>query len=405
MASINISKYKSLFEKNFFAIKRAFGGSPSALREIADFKGPEFQAVCEVYEAYQWLDRHHRDQKIIHSTDRNFIDLWSDFNRNWLLSIKFIQRHELTQRLREILGDEKPELFARPEMTFERFAELMSDGTWAARSGDEWEPFDPDRSDPNDLMAGLYALIDDEMRRCDPHVTQELELEFDMLDFEAAYEEKYPEQLGTFFSDLQHSDYVIRLRERVASRGPEDRFYDCQNFRDFLNYTKDVIGLDVSRALQKWRDVPHFFVPENVEIGSSDADKGTLYELLNDAIRAYVAGAPAAAAAMCRAALEMTLVDHFDIDCFQRDADGIPKKNKRGDTYTLPLEKIIHRIERDRRFEWVKRFDLLTLKQMADDVMHRYSRRNRLSAEEDEKIVEFIRAIGALIEGAPGKPR
>ena len=41
------------------------------------------------------------------------------------------------------------------------------------------------------------------------------------------------------------------------------------------------------------------------------SEKGSLLHLLDDAVRAYVSGAPAAAIALCRAALEMVLKRHY----------------------------------------------------------------------------------------------
>jgi hypothetical protein len=52
-------------------------------------------------------------------------------------------------------------------------------------------------------------------------------------------------------------------------------------------------------------------MPAHVSNEHGLTEKGSLNDLLDDAVRAYVFGAPAAAIAMCRAALEMVLKRHY----------------------------------------------------------------------------------------------
>jgi len=52
-------------------------------------------------------------------------------------------------------------------------------------------------------------------------------------------------------------------------------------------------------------------MPAHVSNRYGSSEKGSLLRLLDDAVRAYVFGAPAAAIAMCRAALETVLKRHY----------------------------------------------------------------------------------------------
>ena len=80
---------------------------------------------------------------------------------------------------------------------------------------------------------------------------------------------------------------------------------------NLIRYLERTIGIDISTVFHRWHRMPPFFVPSHVSDKHGLTEKGSLYELLNDAIRAYVAGAPAASIAMCRACLEMVLREHY----------------------------------------------------------------------------------------------
>ncbi|MGI3187377.1 hypothetical protein [Nioella aestuarii] len=69
--------------------------------------------------------------------------------------------------------------------------------------------------------------------------------------------------------------------------------------------------ISVEKAFGRWNKVPAVFVLAHVSDRHGVTEKGSLFELLNDAIRAYFARSPAAAIAMCRAALEMVLRENY----------------------------------------------------------------------------------------------
>lgn len=76
-------------------------------------------------------------------------------------------------------------------------------------------------------------------------------------------------------------------------------------------YLEDTIGLDIGGVFRRWRRVPVVFKLAHVSNRYGASDKSSLLHLLDDAVRAYVFGAPAAAIAMCRTALERVLKRHY----------------------------------------------------------------------------------------------
>jgi hypothetical protein len=70
------------------------------------------------------------------------------------------------------------------------------------------------------------------------------------------------------------------------------------------DYVTNTIGLNIDDLFRRWRELPVILMPIHVSNRYGASDKGALVHLLDDAVRAYVVGAPAAALAMCRAALK-----------------------------------------------------------------------------------------------------
>lgn len=149
-----------------------------------------------------------------------------------------------------------------------------------------------------------------------------------------------------------------------------------------LDYLNTTIGLDFTDVFARWRRVPTTFMPSHVSNRHGLTEKGSLFDLLNDAARAYVFGAPAASIAMCRAAMEMILRQHY--------VRGADKED---------LETIIELA--GRRFKFIERDRLNEYRKAANKVLHDYSRQTRISPEDDRLIREFLRTVKFLIEHAP----
>jgi hypothetical protein len=108
-----------------------------------------------------------------------------------------------------------------------------------------------------------------------------------------------------------------------------------------------------------------------------------LYDLIDDAVRAYVCGAPAAAIAMCRAALEMVLKEHYG----------------KGAWNDLLLGKII--VLACQKFNFVDQGRLERLSGDANRILHNYQNRDPMSEHDERTILEFLKTVKFLIQRAP----
>lgn len=157
-----------------------------------------------------------------------------------------------------------------------------------------------------------------------------------------------------------------------------------------FEYLKNTIGLDLSDLFRRWRRVPVVFMPAAVS-NAHGSEKGSLHDLLDDAVRAYVCGAPAAAMAMCRAALEQTLKTHY-----LSRSDYIYKTKKNEDR-EKGLRELISLAEK--RYEHIVKKEALDYGiRLADNIMHNYSRERRLDQEDNRAIREFLVTLKTLIE-------
>jgi hypothetical protein len=154
----------------------------------------------------------------------------------------------------------------------------------------------------------------------------------------------------------------------------------CQIALDAFDYLMDPIGIDIADIFRRWRELPTIFMPPPVS-NKHGEEKGSLNDLLDNAVRAYVCGAPAAAIAMCRAVLEMVLKTHYLTDEEIVDKMG----NEWG------LKKLISLAEA--RYSFLPRLRLSELKEGGDDVLHKYHKRERLSASDEKAIIDYMRTL------------
>jgi hypothetical protein len=141
-------------------------------------------------------------------------------------------------------------------------------------------------------------------------------------------------------------------------------------------------GLDLSGAASRIRNLPVVAVPQHVSDRYSDSAIGSLFLLVDEAVRAYVFGAPYAAIAMCRAILELILREHYLIDRLSGGA-GDPVR------------------EAERHFPWLKKENLAAKRQLAHDILHSLREEPSERAEVERAAINFIKTIRILIERAP----
>lgn len=157
------------------------------------------------------------------------------------------------------------------------------------------------------------------------------------------------------------------------------------------DYLENTIGIKISEVFDRWREVPIFFIPTQVSNKYGFSEKGSLFSLLDDAIRAYVAGAPAASIAMCRAALEMVLKQHYGLQYQYKSRDGTLRNKGLGELCVLASE----------RYDFVQDGKLKPLVEKANRVMHNYSKTKQISVEDERTIIQFLKTVKFLIQRAP----
>lgn len=154
--------------------------------------------------------------------------------------------------------------------------------------------------------------------------------------------------------------------------------------RQALEYFENTIGIDINRAFERWNRIPAIFVPSHVSDRHGLAEKGSLYDLFDEAVRAYIVGAPAAAVAMCRALLEMVLRDHY-----LRGPDG-----QGGD-----LHGVINLAAA--RYDFINASKLHQLRMNANDLLHNYSAQSVRLLDDEKTVLSFFRDLKFYIEKAP----
>jgi hypothetical protein len=196
-------------------------------------------------------------------------------------------------------------------------------------------------------------------------------------------------EIDDTFDPLRHNGglAIDRGIERIEidAENPMDD-YGGNAFRLFLgayDYLTKTIGLNVHEVFRRWRQVPVVFMPAHVSNRYGASEKGSLINLLDDAVRAYVFGAPAASIAICRAALEMVLKRHY--------GHGQWENAKLGNLIFLA----------SKQYDFIQKAHLKTLSKKANQILHNYGQIGRLSEEEDRTILRFLETVKFLIQRAP----
>ena len=256
-------KISEQFRLRFEQLCSATNRNPQTLVSFFQER-PQFEKLAqEVKAVADRIDEVTTYRKILPQVSPAFIQDWKDYLYKWKAQVEYVVRHPLLSINIEFdFGDEEErdkEDFRPP--TFDEFK-----SRWYGKFEREApEPlieycFDPQRHDGGRAVAQMIALVGDrgQDRR----------------------------QYGTGESDdFISNTYLIGV--------------------EAIEYFQEVIGLDISGSFDRWNGLPTVFVPKHVSDRHGLTEKGSLYALFDDAVQAYVAGAPFAAVAMCRALLEM----------------------------------------------------------------------------------------------------
>jgi hypothetical protein len=175
----------------------------------------------------------------------------------------------------------------------------------------------------------------------------------------------------------------LDIHARFPVTDQPGRINSCRLALQAYDYLVNTIGLDIRGAFRRWQKLPIVFIPAHVSNHDARGEKGSLVHLLDDAVRAYVFGAPTAAVAICRAALEMVLKEHYG----------------HGEWEDYKLGKLI--ILASQRYNFIQEKRIVPLVEKANRIVHDYSKSDHLSNEDDRTIVMFLKTVKFLIKRAP----
>ncbi len=225
----------------------------------------------------------------------------------------------------------------------------------------------------------------------DPTLLPEVELQGSTEDSNT--EAPDPEEEDSFAPLLHDGGAAIQLGiEQLEIEAQNEAIDDytervinsCRIACEAYDYLTQTIGLNIPEIFRRWRRTPVIFMPAHVSNRYGASDRGSLLHLLDDAVSAYVFGAPAAAIAMCRAALEMILKQHY--------GRGQWEDAKLGELISLA----------SRRYEFIQEKRLTPLVRQANRIVHDYTKVDRLSDEDGRTILNFLKTVKFLIQRAPG---
>jgi hypothetical protein len=377
----------SLFEEfmlRFATLKNVAKGHPS---RVSNFY-KESKTIRNAVEAMEsFLVRNDFERSVFHGPKKHFPHVpanfereWKEYRENWAdkVSSTYFKLHEITLEMLKAIPDggklasQFQKLQATAKEAHDSSAKLERALT------EEFLKINPDiKLGPNERI--ISSIRFGKIRVGVTDNPEEFGLqdgwndpdkEFDPKTHDGAY---LIEELISYLRELIEKD--DKLESQIAT--------DMRVSLGAYDYLTETIGLDVSGIFRRWKSVPITFMPSHVSKKVGQTEKGSLDDLLNDAVRAFVCGAPAAAIAMCRAALEMVLKRHYGKDAWD----------------DLKLADIIALASR--RYGSIPDRQLLRLNRDANKILHNYSARNRMSEKDERTILEFIGAVKFLIQRAP----
>ncbi|HEX9660648.1 MAG TPA: hypothetical protein VGB27_00050 [Candidatus Binatia bacterium] len=198
-----------------------------------------------------------------------------------------------------------------------------------------------------------------------------------------------------FDRDFDNAGYCLwelfsRLEERtifIEDGRPDDP--DWENLVNVALGAWDYLrmqGVDLYEISERLKKLPFFLIGEEISRDYTDSTKLSLFSLLQNAIQAYVCGAPLAAAAMCRAIGELVLKRHYGLD-FSAKAQ---------------LKEIIKKVEK--KFPQLQQHELYTTYDRVNEILHAADRIDGvggISPEDEDFILALFRKTRIVIDEVP----
>ncbi len=194
--------------------------------------------------------------------------------------------------------------------------------------------------------------------------------------------EREPQFENRMLDDLSQANRWLKGEiKRRPLRNSKNSFTGIDYVLEFLELT----GLDLFAARTRLAVRPDILVPEHISKKLNNQEQFALYELLQQALNAFVFGSPAAAIALLRSVVELVLSEHYgsrgrDLQELIDNAKGLPK-NTRSDT--------LHKIRRAAN---------QMLHYSVADVGAVSAMRGEIAVE---NVFSFTKVVRDLIEGSP----
>ena len=281
--------------------------------------------------------------KIHPDIEKSFVEIWRDWRAGWRIAVLYL------------VGEDS--VFDRsywPKWTDfkRRYRSGLREPDVCIEDG-PWE-FDPTKHEGGKLLGEMLELNE-----------RELEEAVEILITRSAGDQPENEELD------EHTEVELVQRRDILLKG-----------LSVTSYLEKQMGFDFQGIFERWKKVPPFLVPLHVKTSTATPANGRLFDLLNDAIRAYVAGAPAAAMAICRSALEVVVKEHYLKGNSDQNWDLHEGINLAAARYEF-LDK--ERMHKHRR--------------RANEVLHSYT--TSRSVNESDPVLPFICDLRYWIEKAP----
>jgi hypothetical protein len=368
----------SLFEEflvHFETLKSAAKGDP---HRISNFR-EDSQAIRDAVGAMEtFLLRTDFERRVFHGAKKHFAQVpsafeaaWNEYCQSWTAIVSSTSQTEFDRTFPEIYSTKAYIQYeaAKKELKESRDA-FERKLTGDARAG----KIEGVRVGPDERLIFSYRFGKLSVAVVKDCPQQE---EFDPDPTFSEFDPRYHDGGHLIQEAMRYLQTLIEEKKELAD--------DIRVSVGAHEYITETIGLNISSIFRRWSGVPITFMPAHVSNKYSLTEKGSLYDLINDAVRAYVCGAPAAAIAMCRAALEMVLKNHYG--------------KGRWEGPDLGLGKII--VLASQRYNFVDEGKLLRLARSANNILHNYSRQERMSPEDERTILEFLKTVKFLIQRAP----
>lgn len=306
------------------SLKTATGDSPERLAALFTNDVRLSDLCAEVREAWRLIDHISAHRKSFPQVDPHFIESEKDYRHRWRPVVEYVSDWDL---LTLNIMDE-------PDYAPPTYAEYKAGKYWlrpkAAPDPETDDTFDPARHDGG---AALRAMFDE------------------IVGYGFAFDDERANVFNVGIGALQHFQTTTQIR--------------------------------IDDAFDRWNRLPPIFVPRHVSNRHGLTDRESLFGLLDEAVRAYVAGIPGGAAALCRAVLERVLKDHY--------LPGTP-----GDLKDLIVLACA-------RFDHLQRKKLDSIRERGNEILHRGVGLTGPSGQDEATLLQCFKDLKFMIEKAPEK--